>query len=134
MGEERTDPNKRFIDDQEFTGFNLEEEREEGKFTKDGRFEWHLDEDEKRGADEWLNDVNWRNVDNMDDAKRSKYRAKFERDQEVLNNDGAITYTKSDVIDSLERVLGLILAHENVAKALKRLRPASKLSSKKQQV
>ena len=51
---------------------------------------------------------------------------------EVFRHSSAL-YTKRDVIENIEKVIACLLPHENVAKALKRLKPKSKLKNKKQQ-
>merc|ERR1712110_1144628 len=107
----------------------LEKEREEGKFTEDGRYEWNVDKEERKGADEWLSSTDWKEIDSIGAKKRAQFRAKFDADQDILNNDGAITYSKTDVIECVEEVMKLLLPHENVAKALKRLRPKKKLNA-----
>lgn len=120
----------KFIDNQEFMPFNLDEEREEGKFTDDGRYEFAIDKEERKGADNWLSSTDWKKIDSLGSDKRKEFRAKFDADQEILNNDGAITYSKTDVIECVNEVIDLLLPHENVAKALKRLRPKKKLKAR----
>lgn len=77
-----------------------------------------------------MGDTDWKQIDSLGSDKRKEFRAKFDADQEILNNDGAITYSKTDVIECVNEVMGLLLPHENVAKALKRLRPKRTLKAR----
>lgn len=124
----------KIYENQEFTAFNMAEENSDlGKFNETtGNFEFEKDGDEK--ADTWLGDVNWIKVNSIDSKKLAGYKEKFKNDHEIYNSDGKITYSKRDVVESIEEILKFLLPHENVSMALKRLRPKKQSQkSKKQQ-
>lgn len=131
QGEEETN-DKRFIDDQEFTGFNLKDEKEEGKFEDDGNFTWEKDENDH--ADEWLAKVDWKNIDNMSSEQRKRYKEKFKREHAALEDVEANINSETslkDVIKAMETIMDMVLPHETVAGALKRLRPKKKINIRK---
>ena len=124
----------KFLDkDQEFTAFNLKEEKSDlGKFNeKTGDFEFEKDPNER--ADNWLADVKWNDIDNLAEEKLKKYKEKFKNDHEIYNSDGKISYSKSDVIENLEKIVKFLLPHESVSVALKRMRPKRNSGSRNKQ-
>jgi len=131
QGEEETNE-KRFIDDQEFTGFNLKDEKEEGKFEDDGNFTWEKDENDH--ADEWLAKVDWKGIDNMNPEQRKKYKEKFKREHAAMADVEANVNSETslkDIVEAMKLIMNMLLPHENVAAALKRLRPVKKKNTQK---
>ena len=124
----------RFEDDSkyEFTAFNMKEENEDlGNYDENtGNFNFVKDVDEK--ADDWLKEVSWKKVSQMDEKTVEKYKEKFKNDHEIYNSDGKITYSNLDVIESINKILDILLPHESVSMALKRLRPKNTLKKSQQ--
>merc|ERR1712157_646209 len=124
----------RFEDDSkyEFTAFNMKEENEDlGKYDENtGNFNFEKDVDER--ADDWLKDVSWKKASQMDQETVEKYKKKFKNDHEIYNADGKITYSNLDVIESINKILDILLPHESVSMALKRLRPKNQLKKSQQ--
>ena len=78
-----------------------------------GDFEFNKDPNET--GDNWLHDTNWKKVANMDENVKSKYDEKYLNDHMAFNSENKITFTTTDVIENIEKIMKFLLPHENVS-------------------
>ena len=96
------------------TPFNLNEEREEGEFSKDGAFVWKKD---KEIQDAWLENIDWVKVKEVSNAEKLRNEAIDEAEDEA-----EATYNELEMYRS---VLAFLKPGDTVAKAIRRLGGAS---------
>nr|ACO10259.1 CD2 antigen cytoplasmic tail-binding protein 2 [Caligus rogercresseyi] len=104
------------------TPSNLNEEKSEGNFTKDGDFVWKKDKDDSL-HDSWLESVDWSSI--HEKTRAEKERREAEDDQEDELEAGY------DEMKAYSHILEILKPGESVAGALRRLGGGSKSGGKK---
>lgn len=107
--------------DIKITPFNLKEEQQEGRFSKDGDFVWNKADELK---DAWLDDVDWVKV-------KEKSAEELEKEEEADEKEDEAQAQYSEV-GNYKLMVELMRPGESVAKALRRLGGGQKAVSQAQ--
>ena len=98
----------------QITPFNLNEEREEGDFSKEGDFIWKKTKDIN---DAWLDNIDWVKVKEVTKTEQMRNEASDEAEEKAES-----AYNE---VETYKSVLAMMKPGENVAKAIRRLSGAT---------